>query len=168
MTEREKIEREIILDILAESSKWRITEDDQDEDCIRLEVMDRARRLLLGVETVDANGYAQSHPANLPAEEENLTGSDYQATEDAKMNNGHLPDPEKAAKAVNEWKSKRVRCQENGHPVWRPLCQCHKEKLFPDNPKSKKFRWVWDGSQDKEVNKLSDELWESHENGNDL
>lgn len=68
MTEREKIERELIFDILAESSKWRITEEDQNEDCIRLEVMDRARRLLLDVETVDANGYAQSHPDNLQGE----------------------------------------------------------------------------------------------------
>ena len=163
MTEREKIEREIIFDILAESSKWRITEDDQDEDCIRLEVMDRARRLLLGVETVDANGYAQSHPDNHPAEEENLTGSDYQAPESSKLN-GHLPDPVKAAKAVNEWKSKRVRCQENGRPVWRLLCQCHKEKLFPDNPNSKKFRWVWDGSQDKK--EQEEQMWAEHEAGN--
>ena len=150
MTEREKIEREIILDILAESSKWRITEDDQNEDCIRLEVMDRARRLLLSVETVDANGYAQSHPDNLPAEEENLTGSDYQATE--------------SEKAVSEWRSKRVRCQENGHPVWRPLDQCHKEKLFPNNPTAKKFRWVWDGPQDKK--EQCDAMWAEHEQSN--
>ena len=168
MIEREKIEREIILDILAESSKWRITEDDQNEDCIRLEVMDRARRLLLGVETVDANGYSQSHPDNLPAEEEPLTGSDYQALEAAKLNghldNGHLPDPGKAAKAVSEWKAKRVRCQENGHPVWRPLSQCHKEKLFPNNPTAKKFRWVWDGPQDKK--EQCDAMWAEHEAGN--
>lgn len=163
MTEREKIEREIILDILAESSKWRITEDDQNEDCIRLEVMDRARRLLLGVETVDANGYAQSHPANLPSEEENLTGSDYREPEPEKLNS-HLPDPKKAAKAVNEWKSKRVRCQENGHTVWRPLDQCHKEKLFPNNPNAKKFRWVWDGPQDKK--EQEDAMWAEHEAGN--
>ena len=160
MTEREKIEREIILDILAESSKWRITEDDQNEDCIRLEVMDRARRLLLGVETVDANGYAQSHPVNLPAEEENLTGSDYQVPESKNLNE-HLPDPEKAAKAVSEWKSKRVRCQENGRPVWRPLCQCHKAKLFPNNPTAKKFRWVWDGPQDKKAQEEA--MWAEHE-----
>lgn len=146
-----------LFGILSEASKWASEPDDP--DAVRLEVEYRIRNLISGV--------VPEHD-NLPAEEENLTGSDYQATEDAKLNNCHLPDPVKAAKAVNEWKSKRVRCQENGRPVWRPLCQCHKEKLFPDNPKSKKFRWVWDGSQDKEVNKLSDELWEAHENGNDL
>ena len=163
MTEREKIEREIILDILAESSKWRITEDDQDEDCIRLEVMDRARRLLLGVETVDANGYAQSHPANLPAEEENLTGSDYQAPEDAKLNNGHLPDPVKAAKAVNEWKSKRVRCQENGHPVWHLRSECIKEPRDNRNG-GPRWTWKWIGPQDKKAQEEA--MWDEHEAGN--
>ena len=145
-----------LFGILSEASKWASSHDDPDS--VRMEVEYRIRNLISG---------AVPEHDNLPAEEENLTGSDYQAPESSKLN-GHLPDPVKAAKSVSEWKSKRVRCQENGHPVWRPLCQCHKEKLFPDNPKSKKFRWVWDGSQDKEVNKLSDELWEAHENGNDL
>ena len=160
MTEREKIEREIILDILAESSKWRITEDDQNEDCIRLEVMDRARRLLLGVETVDANGYAQSHPANLPAEFEALTDSDYQATESEKLND-HLPDPKKAAKAVSEWKSKRVRCQENGHPVWHLRSECVKEPRDNRNG-GPRWTWKWIGPQDKK--KQEDATWAEHEN----
>ena len=164
MTEREKIEREIILDILAESSKWRISEDDQDEDCIRLEVMDRARRLLLGVETVDANGYAQSHPANLPAEEENLTGSDYQATDSEKLNNGHLPDPGKAAKVVNEWKSKRVRCQENGHPVWHLRSECVKEPRDNRNG-GPRWTWKWIGPQDKKAQE-EEAIWTEHEAGN--
>ena len=161
MTEREKIEREIILDILAESSKWRITEDDQNEDCIRLEVMDRARRLLLGVETVDANGYAQSHPANLPSEEENLTGSDYQVSESEKLN-GHLPDPKKAAKAVNEWKSKRVRCQENGRHVWHLRSECVKEPRDNRNG-GPRWTWKWIGTQDKKAQE-EEAMWAEHEN----
>lgn len=44
MTERERIEREIILDILLESSRWERS--DSDMDSIRAEVTDRARRLL--------------------------------------------------------------------------------------------------------------------------
>lgn len=142
MTKQEELT--YLFGILSEASKWSASPGD-DRDFVRMEVEERIRNLI--------NGVVQK-PDNLPAEEENLTS--------------HLPDPEKAAKAVSDWKSKRVRCYENGRHVWRPLCQCHKEKLFPDNPKSKKFRWVWDGSQDKEVNKLSDELWEDHENGNDL
>ena len=167
MTNQEELT--YLFGILSEASKWTASPDD-DRDLVRMEVEERIHNLINGVvPEPDENGLIQSsiHPDNLPAEEDNLTGSDCQAPESSKLN-VHLPDPGKAAKAVNEWKSKRVRCQENGHPVWRLLCQCHKEKLFPDNPNSKKFRWVWDGSQDKEVNKLSDELWEAHENGNDL
>lgn len=151
MTAQEELK--YLFGILSEASKWASYPDDPDS--VRLEVEDRIRNLI--------NGVVQEHD-NLPAEEENLTGSDYQAPESAKLNNGHLPDPEKAAKAVSDWKSKRVRCCENGHHVWRPLCQCHKEKLFPDNPKSKKFRWVWDGSQDKK--EQCDAMWAEHESGN--
>ena len=144
-----------LFGILSEASKWSASPGD-DRDFVRMEVEERIRSLI--------NGVVQEHD-NLPAEEENLTGSDYQATESEKLNNGHLPDPDKAAKAVNEWKSKRVRCQENGRPVWRLLCQCHKEKLFPDNPNSKKFRWVWDGSQDKKEQE-EEAMWAEHEAGN--
>lgn len=169
MTKQEELT--YLFGILSEASKWTASADDN-RDLVRMEVEERIHNLINGVVPVpDENGLIQSsiHPDNLPAGSEALTGSGYQAPEAEKLNgHGHLPDPKKAAKVVNEWKSKRVRCQENGRHVWRPLCQCHKEKLFPDNPKSKKFRWVWDGSQDKEVNKLSDELWEAHENGNDL
>jgi hypothetical protein len=44
MTERERIEREVILDILLESSRWERSGNDMDS--IRAEVTDRARRLL--------------------------------------------------------------------------------------------------------------------------
>lgn len=47
MTERERIEREVILDILLESSRWERSGNDMDS--IRAEVTDRARRLL-GIE----------------------------------------------------------------------------------------------------------------------
>lgn len=47
--EREQVERELILDILLESTKWHI--DNDADDAIRLEVCLRARRLL-GIEGV--------------------------------------------------------------------------------------------------------------------
>ena len=156
-------EREYLIDLLFEGTRWKV---DKDEvlNGLELEIRDRLRRLS-GVNTIDEDGLCQSElPDNLPAESEALTGADYQAPESEKLNNGHLPDPEKAAKAVSEWRSKRVRCQENGHPVWRPLAECHKEKLFPDNPNAKKFRWVWDGPQDKK--KQCDAMWAEHEAGN--
>ena len=160
MTEREKIEREIILDILAESSKWRISEEDQTDDCIRLEVMDRARRLLLGTETVDANGYAQSHPEVEVSPV--LTQDDYKTLEATRLNE-HLASPDKAAKAVNAWKSKRVRCQENGHPVWHLRSECIKEPRDNRNG-SPAWTWRWIGPQDKK--KQEDQMWAEHENSN--
>lgn len=146
MTSQEELT--YLFGILSEASKWFSSPDD-DRDFVRMEVEERIRKLINGVVT----------------EEENLTGSDCQAPEPEKLNNDHLPDPGKAAKAVNEWKAKRVRCQENGHHVWRLLCQCHKEKLFPDNPNSKKFRWVWDGPQDKKTQE-EEAMWTEHEAGN--
>ena len=71
-----------LFGILSEASKWASSPDDP--DAVRLEVEHRIRNLISGI--------VPEHD-NLPAEEENLTGSDYQANEDAKMNNGHLPDP---------------------------------------------------------------------------
>jgi hypothetical protein len=47
--EREKVERELILDILIESTKWHI--DNDADDAIRLEVCLRAKRLL-GIEEI--------------------------------------------------------------------------------------------------------------------
>lgn len=150
MTKQEELT--YLFGILSEASKWASSHDDP--DAVRMEVEERIRNLISGV---------VPDPYNLPAEEENLTGSDYQATESEKLND-HLPDPKKAAKAVNEWKANRVRCQENGHTVWRPLDQCHKEKLFPNNPNAKKFRWVWDGPQDKK--EQEEQMWVEHEAGN--
>ena len=152
MTKQEELT--YLFGILSEASKWSAAPDDN-RDFVRIEVEERIRNLISGV--------VPEHD-NLPAESEALTGFDCQAPESEKLH-GHLPDPVKAAKAVNEWKSKRVRCQEHGHPVWRPLAECHKEKMFPDNPNAKKFRWVWDGPQN---NKAQEEeaMWAEHEAGN--
>lgn len=149
MTNQEELT--YLFGILSEASKWASSPDDP--DAVRLEVEGRIRNLISG---------AVPEQDNLPAESEALTGSDYQAPDAATLNKGHLPDPKKAAKSVNEWKSKRVRCQENGRPVWRPLDQCHKEKLFPDNPNSKKFRWVWDGDKKSQ----EEAMWAEHEQSN--
>lgn len=142
-----------LFGILSEASKWASASNDPDS--VRLEVEYRIRNLI--------NGVVQE-PDNLPAEEENLTGSDGQATDDAKLNNGHLPDPEKAAKAVNEWKSKRVRCQENGHPVWHLRSECVKE---PRNNRNggPRWSWKWIGPQDKKKQE-EEAMWAEHEAGN--
>ena len=142
MTQEQKTELEYLIDLLREASKWNV---DQGDDALRLEVDLRINNILNSVEVEDEtelHGETEVSPV--------LTESDYKALEAAKVNE-HLASPAKVEKTVNEWKAKRVRCQENGHPVWRPLCQCHKEKLFPDNPKAKKFRWVWDGPKDKQA-----------------
>ena len=141
-----------LFGILSEASKWASAHDDPDS--VRMEVEYRIRNLISGV--------VPEHD-NLPAEEENLTGSDYQAPEDAKMNNGHLPDPVKAAKAVNEWKSKRVRCQENGHPVWHLRSECIKEPRDNRNG-GPRWTWKWIGPQDKK--EQEEAMWAEHEQSN--
>ena len=143
-----------LFGILSEASKWSASPGD-DRDFVRMEVEERIRSLI--------NGVVTEHD-NLPAEEENLTGSDYQATEDAKLNNGHLPDPKKAAKAVNEWKSKRVRCQENGHPVWHLRSECIKEPRDNRNG-GPRWTWKWIGPQDKKAQE-EEAMWAEHEAGN--
>lgn len=140
-----------LFGILSEASKWASANDDPDS--VRMEVEYRIRNLI--------NGVAQEHD-NLPAEEENLTGSDYKAPEDAKLNS-HLPDPDKAAKAVNEWKSKRVRCQENGHPVWHLRSECVKEPRDNRNG-GPRWTWKWIGPQDKK--EQEEQMWAEHEQSN--
>ena len=135
MTEQEELT--YLFGILSEASKWASSSDDP--DAVRLEVEYRIRNLISGV---------AQEPDNLPADEENLTGSDYKAPEDAKLNNCHLPDLVKAAKAVNEWKSKRVRCQENGRPVWHLRSECVKEPRDNRNG-GPRWTWKWIGPQDK-------------------
>ena len=139
-----------LFGILSEASKWSASPGD-DRDFVRMEVEERIRSLI--------NGVVQEHD-NLPAEEENLTGSDYQAPESSKLN-GHLPDPVKAAKAVSEWKSKRVRCQENGHPVWHLRSECIKEPRDNRNG-GPRWTWKWIGPQDKK--EQCDAMWAEHDN----
>lgn len=140
-----------LFGILSEASKWASSHDDPDS--VRVEVEDRIRNLI--------NGVVPEHD-NLPAEQENLTGSDYQVPEPEKLNN-HLPDPKKAAKAVNEWKSKRVRCQENGHPVWHLRSECVKEPRDNRNG-GPRWTWKWIGPQDKK--EQCDAMWAEHDAGN--
>ena len=139
-----------LFGILSEASKWASSPDDP--DAVRLEVEYRIRNLISDV---------VQEPDNLPAEEENLTGSDLQAPEAAKLNNGHLPDPVKAAKAVNEWKSKRVRCQENGHPVWHLRSECVKEPRDNRNG-GPRWTWKWIGPQDKKAQE-EEAMWAEHD-----
>ena len=140
-----------LFGILSEASKWASSSDDP--DTVRLEIEYRIRNLI--------NGVVPEHD-NLPAEEENLTGSDYQAPESSKLN-GHLPDLVKAAKAVSEWKSKRVRCQENGHPVWHLRSECVKEPRDNRNG-GPRWTWKWIGPQDKK--EQEEQMWAEHEQSN--
>ena len=149
MTKQEELT--YLFGILSEASKWASANDDPDS--VRMEVEYRIRNLISGV---------AQEPDNLPAEEENLTGSDYKAPEDAKLNS-HLPDPDKAAKAVNEWKSKRVRCQENGHPVWHLRSECVKEPRDNRNG-GPRWTWKWIGPQDKK--EQEEQMWAEHDAGN--
>lgn len=55
--ERKQVERELILDILIESTKWRV---DEGDDAIRLEVCLRAKQLFTGKEDLGDNGLIQS------------------------------------------------------------------------------------------------------------
>ena len=150
MTKQEELT--YLFGILSEASKWESSPDDPDS--VRVEVEYRIRNLISGV---------VQEPDNLPAEEENLTGSDYQAPEAANLNS-HLPDPGKAAKAVNEWKSKRVRCQENGHPVWHLRSECVKEPRDNRNG-GPRWTWKWIGPQDKKAQE-EEAMWTEHEAGN--
>ena len=142
-----------LFGILSEASKWSASPGD-DRDFVRMEVEERIRSLI--------NGVVPEHD-NLPAEEENLTGSDCQAPESSKLN-GHLPDPGKAAKAVNEWKSKRVRCQENGRPVWHLRSECIREPRDNRNG-GPRWVWKWTGPQDKKEQE-EEAMWAEHEQSN--
>lgn len=154
MTKQEELT--YLFGILSEASKWTASADDN-RDLVRMEVEERIHNLINGVEPEpDENGRIQSsiHPDNpktvtkpgqfVDTVEEPLNEDDFKALEAAKLN-AHLASLQKIADAREKWKSDKVRCQENGKAVWHPMCECHKEKLFPHNPKAKKFRWVWDG-----------------------
>lgn len=146
MTKQEELT--YLFGILSEASKWSSSNDDPDS--VRVEVEYRIRNLISGV---------VQEPDNLPAEEENLTGSDYQAPESI-----HLPDPKKAAKAVSDWKSKHVRCYENGRHVWHLRSECVKEPRDNSNG-GPRWTWKWIGPQDKKAQE-EEAMWAEHEAGN--
>lgn len=149
MTKQEELT--YLFGILSEASKWSASPGD-DRDFVRMEVEERIRSMI--------NGVVQE-PDNLPAEEENLTGSDYQEPEPEKLNS-HLPDPEKAAKAVSDWKSKHVRCYENGRHVWHLRTECIKEPRDNSNG-GPRWTWKWIGPQDKKAQE-EEAMWAEHEN----
>ena len=153
MTSQEELT--YLFGILSEASKWTASADDN-RDLVRMEVEERIHNLINGVVPVpDENGLIQSsiHPDNLQAESEALTGSDCQA-----------PEHEKAAKAVSEWRSKRVRCQENGHPVWHLRSECVKEPRDNRNG-GPRWTWKWIGPQDKKKQE-EQAMWADHEQSN--
>lgn len=154
MTQEQKTELNYLLDIVMEASKFKI-EDGQ--DAIRLEVESRIENILNSVEVeeeTEVQGELEVSPV--------LTEDDYKALEAAKVND-HLASPEKAEKAVNTWKAQRVRCQENGHPVWHLRSECVKEPRDNRNG-GPAWVWRWLGPQDKK--KQEEAMWAEHEAGN--
>lgn len=148
-------EREYLINLLFESARWKV---DHDEvlNGLELEIRDRLRRLS-GVNTIDEEGLCQSDlPNNLPAEDEALTGADYQALEADKLNE-HLSSKEKTKR---KWASKRVRVVIDGKPTWKLRSECHKE-VMPGW--QTKMHWVWNGSDDKQ--EQCDAMWAEHEQG---
>lgn len=133
MTQEEKTELSYLMDLILESSKWKI-EDGQ--DAIRLEVEDRINRIL---DAQESTGEVKVEGV--------LDGDDYKALEAARLNE-HLASPDKVDQARKEWESGRVRVKEGDKFVWRPVNLCHKEPMYPDNPWAKKFRWVYDGPKE--------------------
>lgn len=142
-------ERQYLCDLIMSASEWRLSEGDE-RDTLRLEIQDRLRRLN-GVNTEDENGYVQSEPVEVSPV---LTEADYKALEANKVND-HLASPAKVEKAVNEWKAKRVRCQENGHPVWRLRSECVKEPRDNRNG-GPKWTWKWLGPQQDKKEQCDD------------
>lgn len=148
-------ERQYLCELIMSASEWRLSEGDE-RDTLRLEIQDRLRRLN-GVDTEDENGYVQSEPVEVSPV---LTQDDYKDLEAAKLNE-HLASPDKAAKVVSDWKAKRVRCQENGHPVWHLRSECVKEPRDNRNG-GPAWTWKWIGPQDKKKQE-EEAMWAEHE-----
>ena len=149
MTKQEELT--YLFGILSEASKWSSSPDDN-RDFVRMEVEERIRNLINGV---------VPEPDNLPAEEENLTGSDYQALEDGHPESVEQQ-PKKWAKQM-KWRSDKVRCTENGRLVWHPRAEC--QKVPRDTSRGGcAWTWKWMGPQDKK--EQCDAMWAEHEAGN--
>lgn len=149
MTKQEELT--YLFGILSEASKWSASPDDN-RDLVRMEVEERIHNLINGVEPEpDENGLIQSsiHPDNLPAEQENLTGSEY------------IDSPEKSDNARSKWERNKVRVYIDGRHVWKPREQCVKQPR--DNSKGgPAWKWVWIEPQDKK--EQCDAMWAEHEN----
>lgn len=147
-------EKNYLINLLIDSTAWQISEGEV-RSAIELEVIDRVRKLN-NMPSINVVGTPSGEVDVKPV----ITREDFKDLEAAKLNE-HLASLQKIADAREKWKSDKVRCQENGKTVWHPMCECHKEKLFPHNPKAKKFRWVWDGPQSKQAQ--LDAMWEEHD-----
>lgn len=161
MTQEE--ERIYLTELLIAATDWQVSEGET-RSAIELEVIDRIRKLN-GLPSINVVGVPSSEVELNPV----LTDEDYKSLEAAKLNE-HLASPEKVKSAKERWKKDRCRVVIDGKLTWKPLCQCVKQKCFPDIPESTKWHWVWKGEQQKQVaevsqpvDKLSDELWAAHE-----
>ena len=147
MTKQEELT--YLFGILSEASKWTASADDN-RDLVRMEVEERIHNLINGVTPEpDENGLIQSsiHPDNLPAEDEVLTGADYQALEAARLNE-HLASVEKVKNARSKWERDKVRVNIDGKHVWKPRSECYKAPR--DNSKGGcAWTWRWIDPQDK-------------------
>ena len=140
-------ERNYLCELILASSQWRISEGDE-TDAIRLEVQDRLRRLN-GVNTVDDNGYCQSEPDNLPAEDEPLTGADYQALEAQHLNDYLDEKRARNRKSKEKYNKKNVRVFIDGKHIWKPRSECAKQPR--DNSRGGcAWKWVWLGPQEEQ------------------
>lgn len=145
-----------LFGILSEASKWSASPDDN-RDLVRMEVEERIHNLINGVEPEpDENGDIQSsiHPDNLPAKQENLTGSEYPESVDSTSNRW---------KKQIKWRADKVRVFIDGKHVWKPREQCVKQPR--DNSKGgPKWTWKWIGPQDKKEQE-EEAMWAEHESG---
>lgn len=138
MTKQEELT--YLFGILSEASKWASSSDDPDS--VRVEVEYRIRNLISG---------AVPEHDNLPAEEENLTGSEY------------IDSPEKSDNARSKWERNKVRVYIDGRHVWKPRSECVKQQR--DNSKGgPAWKWVWIEPQEKK--EQCDAMWTEHEAGN--
>lgn len=129
MTRQEELT--YLFGILSEASKWSSSPDDN-RDFVRLEVEERVRNLINDV---------LPEPDNLPAEEENLTGSEHLESVEQQ--------PNKWAKQM-KWRSDKVRCSENGRLVWHLRSEC--QKVPRDTSRGGcAWTWKWMGPQDKKA-----------------
>lgn len=148
-------ERLYLEELLFESTLWRGVEQDSPYSPIELEIRSRLHRLSSADEVqVQAD----------PTPEQDIV---IQAIEASRMNE-HLEEKKKQkqyTEAKKEWGRDRVRVFIDGKPVWKPREFCCKVKR--DNSKGG-LPWTWKFVGPQDIDKLSDELWKDHEDGNDM